>query len=198
MEVRRVRPDEFEEAGRITALAYLEFASDEEEDPDDEWSWAGYRKRLADVAGRDSIAIVLVAVEQGRILGTLTLELEGRISDHNEPLEPGQAHVRMLGVDPEARGKGVGRALMDAAIGTARDAGKTRMTLNTTQLMKAAQRMYESMGFTRMPDETLPDGFVLLTYELSLSGAPAGTNSPVASNTPSSYSTSTKPPLNCC
>ena len=34
--------------------------------------------------------------------------------------------------------------------------------------MKAAQAMYESMGFTRKPDRVFPDGFVLLTSELAL------------------------------
>jgi hypothetical protein len=30
--------------------------------------------------------------------------------------------------------------------------------------MTAGQAMYASMGYERLPDETLPDGFVLLTY----------------------------------
>ena len=42
------------------------------------------------------------------------------------------------------------------------------MTLHTTQRMRDAQAMYEAMGFTRLPDRVLDDGFVLLTYERSI------------------------------
>jgi len=50
----------------------------------------------------------------------------------------------------------------------ARAAGKTRMTLHSTPVMVAAQRMYESLGYERRPDRIFPDGFVLLTFEKRL------------------------------
>lgn len=160
LEVRPVRPDEHLEAGRVTALAYQEFADSE--------AWDRYLDRLADVGGRAETGTVLVAVDEERILGTATVELERRIEDDEPPLPPDEAHIRMLGVDPQARGRGVGRALIEACLAYARDAGRTRLTLNTTQRMKAAQAMYESLGFERLPDRTFPDGFVLLSYERAI------------------------------
>jgi ribosomal protein S18 acetylase RimI-like enzyme len=74
----------------------------------------------------------------------------------------------MLGVDPEARRRGVARMLMDASMDEARRAGKRRLTLNTTQRMRAAQAMYEALGFERMEDRIFPDGFVLLGYQKRL------------------------------
>ena len=74
----------------------------------------------------------------------------------------------MLGVDPEARGEGVGRLLMEGAVDEARRAGKRRMTLGTTERMVAARGLYEAMGFVRGPDQVFDDGFRLRTYELSL------------------------------
>jgi ribosomal protein S18 acetylase RimI-like enzyme len=71
----------------------------------------------------------------------------------------------MLGVAPDARGRGAARALMDACIDAAVARGRTRMTLHTTLRMQGAKAMYEAMGFTRLPDRVLEDGFVLLTYE---------------------------------
>ncbi|MEX1047360.1 MAG: GNAT family N-acetyltransferase [Actinomycetota bacterium] len=162
IEVREVRPDEYEEAGTVTALAYREFASPEEDD------WDEYFDRMTDVAGRAKKGAVLVAVEDGRILGTLTLELDRRIDQDHAPLEPGQAHIRMLGVHPEARRGGAGRALMWGAIERARAEGKERLTLNTTQRMQAAKAMYESLGFDRGPDRIEDDGFVLYSYSLKL------------------------------
>lgn len=164
LEVRGVRPEEHEAAGAVTALAYKEFGRP------DENGWDDYRRRVADVASRVGRTLVLVAMEDGRILGTVTLELEERVQGGHErpPLAPDEACVRMLGVDPEARGRGVGRRLMRACIDEARRAGKVRLTLDTTEQMKAAQHLYESMGFRRGPDQVFDDGFRLRTYELSL------------------------------
>lgn len=165
IEVREAHPDEYEVAGGVTAAAYLEFVP-----PDDDGDWGAYLSRIADVAERARRTRILVAVEDDRILGSLTLELDGRVSDwDDEPqLEPGEAHVRMLGVDPSARGRGIGTALMLAAEEQARQAGKAYLTLHTTQRMTSAQRMYDALGYTRAPDHVFPDGFVLLGYRKEL------------------------------
>jgi ribosomal protein S18 acetylase RimI-like enzyme len=159
-----VRPEEYEEAGRVTALAYREFA------PPGTPDWEEYLSRIADVAPRAGRALVLGAFEDGRALGTVTVELDRRIEGGHDrdPLDPDEAHIRMLGVDPDARGRGIGRALMVAAVGEARLAGKRRMTLGTTERMVAAYGLYESMGFVRGPDQVFDDGFRLRTYELPL------------------------------
>jgi ribosomal protein S18 acetylase RimI-like enzyme len=159
MDVREVRPEEFEEAGRVTALAYREFVRRGEDD------WERYLAHIADVGGRADAATVFVAVDDGRVLGSATLELGARMDDDDPPLAPGEAHIRMLGVDPSARGRGVAGALVRACFDRAREAGRTRMTLHTTQRMTDAQAMYEHLGFERLADRVFDDGFVLLTYQ---------------------------------
>lgn len=164
IEVRRARPEEYERAGEVTALAYKEFGSP------GETGWDEYRRRVADVRSRADRALVLVALEDGHILGTATLELEEWVPGGHErpPLAPGEAHLRMLGVHPDAQGRGIGRRIMQACIEEARRAGKSLMTLDTTEQMKVAVRLYESMGFTRRPDLVFDDGFRLRFYELRL------------------------------
>jgi ribosomal protein S18 acetylase RimI-like enzyme len=159
MEVRPVTPAEHDEAGRVTALAYREFVRPGETD------WEEYVEHVGDVASRAAAATVFVAIEGGRIVGSATLELGERLDDDDPPLAPDEAHLRMLGVDPSARGRGVARALIVACVDAARAAGRARMTLHTTQRMTQAQAMYEHLGFRRLEDRVLPDGFVLLTYE---------------------------------
>lgn len=164
LEIREARPEEYAEAGRITAQAYLEFF--DATDPDH-----AYLGSIGDIGARAERTTILVAVEDDRVLGSLTLELEGRVGNWggDPPLRPGEAHIRMLGVAPTSRSRGVGSALMRHAEDRARRAGKTFITLDTTGSMQVAQRMYEHLGYLRGPDQVFPDGFVLLGYRKELS-----------------------------
>jgi GNAT superfamily N-acetyltransferase len=164
MEIREVLPREFDEAGRLTALAYAEFA-----DPDDP-GWREYLGLLADVRGRAGRTIVLVAVSGGRVLGTATIEMDATIGDDDEVLSPDVACLRMLGVDPEARGQGLGRALVEACIERCRERGKRELILRTTDPMVTAQRLYSAMGFERAEDldQLADDELMLRGYRLAL------------------------------
>jgi ribosomal protein S18 acetylase RimI-like enzyme len=162
VEVRKIRPGEYEEAGRVTALAYREFVRP------GETSWEEYLEHIADVEGRAGRSLVLVAVEDGRVLGSATLELGERIDEDDPPLQADEGHIRMLGVHPDARGRGVASALIGACSQRARAAGRSRMTLYTTERMRVARGMYERMGFERLEDRVFPDGFVLLAFQKAI------------------------------
>lgn len=167
VEVRLAAPGEFAEAGSVTAEAYREFIR-----PGDS-AWEEYLERIADVEGRADRTEILVAVEEGRILGSATLELVDRVADEGRPLQPDEAHIRMLGVHPDVRRMGIARMIMAACERRAFDAGKRVISLHTTQRMAAAQAMYEALGFERQEDHVFPDGFVLLSYSKSLPAASA-------------------------
>ena len=161
IEVREAEPEEWDEAGRVTADAYREFARGAD--------WESYLDHLADVRGRAERTTVLVALDGGRLVGSATLELAGRVEPGDDrALRSGEAHIRMVGVDPAHRRRGVGRLLMEACESRARAAGKTFVTLHTTGRMAAAHAMYETAGYERGPDRELGDGFVLLSYSKPL------------------------------
>ena len=79
-----------------------------------------------------------------------------------------QAHsyLEELYVVPSRRGKGIGRALLGAAMEMARSEGATQMELGTSEDDTAARALYESAGFTNR--EGSPDGPVMLFYEREL------------------------------
>jgi Acetyltransferases len=162
VEIREARPEEYAETGVVTADAYREFFADAAPD------LRSYLEEIADVAARAPRTTILVAVDGDQIIGSATLELDGRTSEEAGALAPDEAHIRMLGVHPNARGAGVGRQLMAACEERARAAGRTRMTLHTTTLMRAAREMYGALGYERSEDRVFPDGFVLLGYTKQL------------------------------
>ncbi|WUD75221.1 helix-turn-helix domain-containing GNAT family N-acetyltransferase [Streptomyces sp. NBC_00510] len=61
--------------------------------------------------------------------------------------EPGTARLRLLLVDPAARGHGIGRRLVDACVGHARATGHHELVLWTNDVLVSARRIYEAVGF---------------------------------------------------
>ena len=75
------------------------------------------------------------------------------------PSAPKAAHfkpewpiIRMLVVDPGARGLGAGRALTEACIARARRDRAGEIALHTSPIMTVALPMYLRMGFVRVRD----------------------------------------------
>ena len=63
--------------------------------------------------------------------------------------------MRMLVVDPDARGQGIGRALAEECLRRAERDGAAEFALHTSEIMAVALPMYRRMGFTlaaRAPD----------------------------------------------
>lgn len=76
------------------------------------------------------------------------------------------SYLEELYVVPGLRGNGLGRALLEAAMETARGEGAEQMELGTSESDAAARKLYESAGFTNR--EGSPDGPVMLFYEREL------------------------------
>ncbi|UYV38872.1 GNAT family N-acetyltransferase [Rhodobacteraceae bacterium D3-12] len=62
-------------------------------------------------------------------------------------IAPGVAEIKRVYTAPPARGLGLGRAIMQAAMDHARDSGATRMVLDTMRPLTSACRLYETLGF---------------------------------------------------
>ncbi|MBK7404363.1 MAG: GNAT family N-acetyltransferase [Phycisphaerales bacterium] len=86
-------------------------------------------------------------------------------------LEDRVAKLRVLLVEPRARGRGVGRALVQACIDFARGAGYEKVVLWTNSALAAARGLYIAMGFIRVGGEIGEDfgaATASETWELAL------------------------------
>jgi len=83
-------------------------------------------------------------------------------------LDPKTAEMKRLYVRSAHRGKGLGRALAEASIGMAREAGCARIVLDTLPKMREAQALYDLLGFTRMEPYLRDPTPGALCYELRL------------------------------
>ncbi len=88
--------------------------------------------------GRDDAARHLVAIQDGVVVGTCRLLVDGDT-----------AKLGRLAVAPAARARGIGRALLLGAEEEAREAGARRMALHA---QSHASAMYSSAGFTTRGD----------------------------------------------
>lgn len=99
-----------------------------------------YLREVDDPAAAYAGHRVRVAQLDERIVGVVVLS----------PRDGG-AEIKRLWAAPEVRGRGVGSALLDAALSDAADLGAAEVRLSVWDWREGAVRLYESRGFERVP-----------------------------------------------
>lgn len=146
--IRLATPQEYEAIGDLTVASYdadgyLTMANGEHDT-----YYAGW---LRDAAPRGEGGGLLVAVDSSGLVGAVTWCAPGspfrEVATHDH-----QGEFRTLSVAPEARGRGVGRALVAACLDRAHDLGLTEVVMCSLPDMRPAHRLYQSFGFARRAD----------------------------------------------
>ncbi len=91
-------------------------------------------------------------------------------SSYREIGRDDEGEFRMLAVSPAARGRGVGRALVEHCLDRSRELGYAGIRMSSMDRMTSAHRVYERLGFVRAPqDDWAPvPGVNLLAYRAPL------------------------------
>ena len=165
LNVRDARSEDRDAARKITLSAFQQYAA-----VMPPLRWEGYRENILATMADAAPARQIVAEKEGVILGSVLLYPPGTAfsTPHEGPLSCPE--VRLLAVAPEARGQGIGTALMKECIRRARRLGAFCLNLHTTDMMQVAMRMYERMGFVRAPElDFYPDPSIIVkAYRLKL------------------------------
>lgn len=127
---------------------------------------------LREVLEPEGSFLVAKREAEDAVLGATILLRPG--SSFHQVAGPGEREFRLLAVHPEARGQGVGEALVRACVHMATAEKAEALVLWTRPIMTAAQRLYERLGFVRVParDEEDARGFTRLVYKLDLQPPP--------------------------
>ena len=114
---------------------------------------AGYGSFLVSQIGRRDV-VVLVAEQDGEVVGYTYAGVEGK--DWMSLRGPAGVLYDIV-VDPDRRGHGVGRLLLDATVEELRARGATQVVLSTADRNEGAQRLFARAGFRRTMIEMTRD-----------------------------------------
>jgi ribosomal protein S18 acetylase RimI-like enzyme len=141
----------------VALAAFAQYAGDYED-------WATFSAGIARMADLAADGDLFVAERDGAVVGAIVHVGPGRPRSAIFPDD--WSVIRMLVVDPAARGGGIGRVLVAAALERARRAKAPAVGLHTSPIMATALRLYESIGFVREHDLPSIRGVPYARYSL--------------------------------
>ncbi len=146
--VRDARESDRPAIRALTLRAYDDYAT-----LMDPLAWSGLEAAVtAALDATDGAEQRIVADDHGTLIGSVMLfpaatQAYGELTSRSSAPE-----LRLLAVAHEARGRGVGRALVEECIRRARESGAATLGLHTSKSMAVAMDLYRRMGFERVPE----------------------------------------------
>ena len=145
IQIRLYQPSDLPELKRITVDAFDGIAIDQRVEEQlgvlHGLDWRARKARHIDDDVAANPAGVFVAEEEGRILGYITTRLEPAI---------GKGRIPNLAVIPEARGRGVGRQLIEHAVDYFRREGMAFAMIETMAYNEVGNYLYPACGFVEI------------------------------------------------
>lgn len=157
-------PSKYPEIGASMAAVYssLEGFPSRTDQP----SYYSLFDNLASLVDNPATDLITARAHSGELLGSVIYFADMKYygSGGTATSLQNTSGLRLLAVNPSARGNGVGRALTNKCVELARQKQQNQVVLHTTQYMKSAWTLYESMGFKRFEEADFLQG------ELPVSG----------------------------
>ena len=152
LDIRGIKSEESERLGQLMMAVYstLKGFPTQEEQP-------AYYQMLANIGHfarqKDTQVLVAISANQEMAGGVVYFgDMTKYGSGGTATSEKNASGIRLLGVHPNYRGAGIGKALTHACIQLAKDRGHSQVILHTTQAMQVAWALYQQLGFQRSTD----------------------------------------------
>ncbi|MCP3384157.1 GNAT family N-acetyltransferase [Bradyrhizobium sp. CCGUVB4N] len=136
--LRDYRDDDAEAIIRVALAAFAEFEQHYSD-------WPLFNTHVAKMPTLARTGEIILAEHDGQIVGAVAYV--GPKAPKPAFFEPAWPIIRMLVVDPAARGKGIGRRLTEECLRRAERDQASVIALHTTPIMTVALPMYQRMGF---------------------------------------------------
>lgn len=145
--VRDARAEERDSIRALTMRAYAQYANVMSPE-----AWAGLYEAACIALETRLPAHRFVAERAGWIVGSVMLFPPASDAYAGWSRTASWPELRLLAVSPEARGSGIGEALVAACVRRAREDGAATLGLHTVAGMHAANKLYSRFGFVRAPE----------------------------------------------
>ncbi|MCG9972930.1 GNAT family N-acetyltransferase [Christiangramia crocea] len=150
--IRNASEKDFRKVGKLMVKSYsqLEGFPKQSEQPE-------YYKMLANIGEltkKPETELLVAVSDEGKIGGAVVYfsDMQYYGSGGTATLEQNASGFRLLAVDSQLRGIGIGKLLTTECIEKAREKGHQQVIIHTTISMHIAWKMYEGLGFKRSKD----------------------------------------------
>ena len=147
-------PADYAEIVDILVASYAEYQTSFEQSD----RWEAYLKDIRESLDNPHLTELWIAKIKDRIVGTVQLFETAHHAYPNFELPIVYPFIRLLGVDPEWRGHGIARELLQRCVQSAKEMGKNTVYLYTGGQMLNAIRLYERFGFIEDPEFSSVNG----------------------------------------
>jgi len=150
--VRELRKEEFETLGQLMVEVYSNLEGFPT--PDEQPAYYALLANIGAFSEKQDASVLAAVAPDGDLMGGVVYfgDMAAYGSGGTATSVRNASGIRLLGVDPRFRNRGVGKALTHACIERARERGHAQVILHTTQAMRVAWALYESLGFERSED----------------------------------------------
>lgn len=150
--VREAKLEEYSVLGELMAKAYagLKGFPKPEEIPE----YYNLLRNVGEFTASPKVKLLVAISNEGKVEGGLVYFGDMRYYGTGGEITKKQiaGGFRLLAVNPEIRGKGLGHLLIEACFKQAKKEGFDYLVIHSTKYMSIAWKMYEKMGFIRFPE----------------------------------------------
>lgn len=150
--IRNAQPSEFKNIGELLVRVYSKLQGFPS--PQEQPGYYELLRNIGDITKKPHTELLVAISPEGKVLGAVVYfsDMASYGSGGSATSEKNASGFRLLAVDANARGSGIGKALTTACINKARKDGSTQLIIHSTEYMKIAWSMYEKLGFKRSED----------------------------------------------